>query len=160
MRPQSFLLPRGLRPLGIVFALCGIAFLIARFYFGIKPDVLEVKVFAVYSAYLDTKYFAVIKNQIAEEIGGALLLCGLFMVAFAKEKDENYRVSTIRLNSFLISTYCNALFLLLAILFIFGLGFVFVMMINLGFWLVVYIIVFRSLLYSDRRKKRRFALTE
>ena len=160
MKPHIFLLPRGLRPLGIVFTFCGIAILIARFYFGIKPDALEVKVFAVYSAYLDTKYFTMIKNQIAEEIGGVLLLCGLFIVAFAKEKDENDHINSIRLNSFFISMYCNAIFLLFAILFIFGLGFVYVMMINLGVWLVAYVAVFRILLYRDKRNRQRLVFNE
>lgn len=81
---SSYLLPGTLRIPGSIFLTAGLTLLILRFYYGIKPEWLELPVFAVYSAYLDVKYMTVIQNQLVEEFGGLLLLAGLYMIAFSK----------------------------------------------------------------------------
>ena len=49
----KFLLPAGFRFVGIIFFITGIVAGFFRFYLGVKPKLLNIKVFAVYSEYLD-----------------------------------------------------------------------------------------------------------
>jgi len=125
---------------------------IMRFYFGIKPDLLDQKVFAVYSVYLKTKTLKIESNQLIEEIVGLLLILGLLMIAFAREKDETPQISTIRLKAFFISFYINSAFLIFTILFTFGLAFIYMTVLNLVLPLSIYVIVFQILVGIERKK--------
>ncbi len=144
------LLPRWLRIPGYLLLVAGVALLIARFYFGIKPGFLEIKVFAFYSVYLDAKSMTVIQNQVAEELGVLMTLAGLFLVAFCKEANEGYEVNMVRLRSFFIAAYTTVVFLALAIIFTYGLGFAYMLVLNLFFWLAAYTISFRYIMYRKR----------
>jgi len=160
MKGHSFLIPRGFRPLGIVFIILGTALAIIRFRFGYKPAWLDMKVFALYSHYLDTKFMQVIKNQLIEEIAGVMLMLGLFIIAFTKEKNENEheneneKINIIRLKSFFIASYLNLIFILISLLFVFGMGFMYLLIFNMGLWLVFYILTFRLLLFKNRFKQK------
>jgi len=153
MKKSSILLPRGFRPVGIVFALAGVILLLIRFYYGVKPELFNIKVFAVFSSYLESKYFEVVRNQMIEEFGGILLLTGLFLTAFSREREEEKWMDPLRLRSFFITAYINIVFLILAILFTFGFGFVYMIILNLLLWLVIYIITFRILLFLNRDRE-------
>lgn len=150
----SFLLPRWLRSAAYLFIPAGAALLIARFSFGFKPEALEMKVFAVYSAYLEAKSMTIIQNQVIEEVGTLFLLFGLFTLAFTKEKNESELTNKARLSSFFISAYSTFFFLAFGILFTYGFGFAFIMTLNLFIWLVVYNISFRYFMYRMSAGKR------
>ncbi len=149
MKP-AILLPRGLRTPGYFFLTAGLLMLTARFYYGLKPEILSIKMFAVYSVYLEEKYMTVITNQFGEEIGELLLLTGLVAIAFTREREETELLSALRLRAFFLSTYINVVLTILAIIFTFGLGFVFVMILSPIMWLATYVVVFRSLVYKTR----------
>ena len=146
MRENSFLLPGRLRPLGFIFIGIGLILGIFRFYYGMKPDILNQKVFAFLSLYLEPFHFKFIKNQLLEEIAGLFLLFGLFLVAFTREKRENHRNNSLRLKSFFISTYLDFVFLVASIFFMYGLGFIYMMIIHLFLFLLIYNISFRILM--------------
>ena len=152
MRECLFLLPRKFRTLGFIFIGVGLILGIFRFYFGLKPDFLHQKVFAFLSLYLEPLYFKIIKNQLLEEIAGLFLLVGLFLTAFTREKKENPQYNSLRLKSFFISTYLDFAFLLASILFAFGIGFIYMMIIHMFLYLLIYIISFRILLVREGNK--------
>lgn len=152
MRELSYLLPRSFRFLGYIFTVAGTILGIMRFYFGLKPDMLDQKVFAVYSVYLKTKTLKIETNQLIEEIVGLLLILGLFMIAFAREKNENPHVNSIRLKAFFISFYVNTIFLIAFIIFTFGLAFIYMTILNLILPLSIYIITFRILVGIEINK--------
>jgi len=152
MKGFSYLLPKGFRFVGVVFTTVGTIVGIMRFYFGVKPDLLDQKVFAVYSVYLKTRTMKIESNQLIEEIVGLLLILGLLMIAFAREKDESSQISSVRLKSFFISFYINAAFLIFSILFTFGLAFIYMTVLNLVLPLSIYIIVFQIMAAIERKK--------
>jgi hypothetical protein len=152
MKHISFLLPGGFKLPGILFVISGAILAMVRFYWGVKPEFLNVKIFAIYSSFLQSKSFEVIQNQILEEIAGVLILSGLFMVAFAREERESYRINVLRLKSFFISAYLNTIFLLTALIFTFGIAFIYMMIISLISWLGIYVVSFRILMYKDNKK--------
>ena len=152
MRKLSYLLPGSFRFVGFIFTIAGTILGIMRYYFGIKPDLFDQKVFAIYSVYLKTKTLKIESNQLIEEIAGVLLILGLFMIAFAREKNENPQISSMRLKAFFISFYVNTVFLIVSISFTFGLAFIYMMIINLASQLLIYIISFRIMVGIENNK--------
>ena len=152
MKKLTYLLPRGFRFVGFIFTIAGTILGILRFYFGYKPDMLDQKVFALYSVYLKTRTLKVESNQLIEEIVGLLLIFGLFMIAFAREKDETPQVSAVRLKAFFISFYINTAFLIFSILFTYGLAFIYMTVLYFVLPLSVYIFAFQILAGIERKK--------
>jgi hypothetical protein len=145
-----FLLPRSFRFVGIFFFIIGLIIGIARFKFGLKPDFLDLKMFAFYSSYLETRYMEIIRNNMGEEFTGFFLIAGLFLIAFSREKDENEQKNELRLKAFFVAAWMNFLFLLVALFFTYGLAFIYMLMANMGISLLAYILVFRILLWQNR----------
>ncbi len=149
-----YLLPNKFNIIGVLLFVVGIIITIIRFYFGVKPDWLDIKVFAVYSSFLQTKYFTFITNNILEELSGLILLVGLVFIAFSKEKTENEIIEQIRIRSFFYSVYINILFTVFAFIFIFGLGFVYYLVLNMFVFLLLFIFIFRYNIYYYKKIKR------
>ena len=139
----KLLFPSKFRIVGLFLAVTGSILGIIRFYYGIKPEFFNLKVFAIYSKFLETKYFEIIPNHFSEEITGILILVGLVFIVFAKEQNENKSIDSIRLQSLVISVYLNSIFLILSLLFVFGIGFISVLIINMYSLLIIYLITFR-----------------
>lgn len=138
--------------MGITFFSLGLIIGMIRFYFGIKPEVLEIEVFAFCSSYLQTMFMQFISNNMIEELTGVFLISGLFMIAFSRERKEGAKMNAIRLKSFFISAYLNFLFLIISLFVTYGLAFVYMLMLNMGVSLLIYIIAFRILLFRSRSK--------
>jgi len=135
---------------GFLFLAGGIILGIARFHYSFKPDLLDMKMFAFSSSYIETKYMEFVKNNMSEEFTGLLIVSGLFLIAFSREKAENEMKSRLRLKAFFIAAYLNLLFLLVSLFFTFGFAFIFMLMANMVFSLLAYIIAFRFLLIRNR----------
>ena len=147
---MSLLLPKKLRIAGYIILLLGIILGITRFYFGIKLEILDIKVFAVYSNYFETNYFKVIPNHFSEEATALLLLVGLFLIVFTKEKIENDVISTLRLKSFILTFYVNTVLVALSFIFIYGFSFLNILVINVFSPLIIYILLFKSFQIKGR----------
>lgn len=152
MRKTRFLLPVNFRIVGITFIVTGIIAGFVRFYMNIKPKLLNVKVFALYSEYLDNKFMKVVSNNIGEEITILLIISGLFIVAFSREKAETEVLRDLRFSAFVASFYLSFVFIIGATLFTFGLAFIYMLVLNMSIPLVTYILAFRILLYRHNKK--------
>lgn len=147
----KFLLPAKFRFVGSIFFIAGIITGVFRFYLGIKPKILDARVFAVYSEYLDEKYMKLVNNNLGEEITLLLVLSGLFLIAFAKEKSEDEMVRYIRYQSLIISFYLSFIFLLAATFFTYGFAFLYMLILFSAIPMVSYIVIFRFHLYLYRK---------
>ena len=132
-KKSSILLPGNFRFAGIVFLLAGIFLGVVRFYFGIKPDILNMRPFAFYSSYIESKYIQFIGNNMSEEIVGLLILCGLFFIAFSRDKVETEVKTFYRIKALYLTVYAQLVFLILSFLFTFGFAFVYMLMANMVF---------------------------
>jgi uncharacterized membrane protein YfcA len=146
----TFLMPRNFRFVGIFFIVLGLILGISRFYFGNKPDMLDMKMFAFSSSFLDTRYMEFVRNNLSEELTGFFLIAGLFLLAFSREKEENEQKNKLRLKAFYITAYLNFLFLLVSLFFTFGFAFIYMLIANMGISLLLYLVVFRTLLIQNR----------
>lgn len=143
MKFNALLLSTKFKYPGLLLLIAGIILGIVRFYYGIKPDILEVKTFAVYSTYLDSKFMKIIGNNISEELVGIFLLTGLFLLAFARDSDENDTSIKLRIKSLFIALYTQCGFLLFSHVFTFGFAFVYMLMISSLLPFVMIILVYR-----------------
>jgi len=143
----KFLLPAKFRFVGSIFFIAGVITGIFRFYLGIKPKILDARVFAVYSEYLDEKYMKLVNNNLGEEITLLLVLTGLFLIALSKEKIENEMISNIRYQSLIISFYISFIFLLAATFFTYGFAFLYMLILFSAIPMASYIVIFRFHLY-------------
>ena len=135
----------------MILLIPAISLLFVRFSLGIKLEIFTFKVFAIYSSYLDTKYFELIDNHFSEEIGGILLLVALLIICFTKEKVELEYIAHVRLRSLLISIYVNTILLIIAFLSVFGFGFVKILMVNIYSPFIIYIFVFKISLWKSKK---------
>ena len=149
MSNSKILLPRWFRYPGIVLTLAGIIMTVIRFGYGLKPEFLEVKVFVVYAAYLQTSEFRTITNNISEEICGITLILGLFFLAFARFRNESDKIWDLRTKAFIYSLYTVTALLVFCLMFIYGWGFLMVMTANLFLYLLVYNIWFYTLIFRS-----------
>jgi len=137
------LLPRKLKIAGWIFFILGVILAVVRFYFGIKLSIFDIKVFAIYSNYFETNYFKVIQNHVSEEVTALFLLIGLLLIAFTKEKIEDEAISALRLKSLILTFYINTILIVLSFLFVYGFGFINIIVINIFSPLIIYIILFK-----------------
>ena len=151
MSKSGFLLPVGFRLMGIVFFITGILAGFTRFYLGIKPKLLNMKVFAVYSEYIDDKYLKVVQNNLGEEVTILFIITGLFMFAFSREKMENEIIQQIRYKSMIMSFYLSFLFLMAANFFTFGFAFIYMLIVYSAVPLLTFILLFQFHLYLYRK---------
>lgn len=149
MKINHYLLPARLRLLGFGLTLLGIIMLLAKYKFNYKPDFLNMKMFAIYSFYIETKTFSIVTNQMLEEFAGIILLCGLFLIAFSKEQVETELTNSIRLKAFILTAYFSLFFIIASALFFFGFGFVGALVAFAVAWLLFYLLTFKYLLYRS-----------
>lgn len=144
-------MPNGLRSVGVVLFIAGIILLILKYQFNYKPDFLDMKVFALYSFYIEAKTFTMITHQMIADIAGILLLTGLFIMSFTKEKKESDVLDLLRLKAFMLTAYVNLIYLIASILFFFGFGFVGALTLFMVVWLGSYLVIFRIMLHFSKR---------
>jgi hypothetical protein len=109
-----------------------------------EPAFLDWRVPAIYMDEIlgETTYFGWIENNVLNEMLAVLVILGSILVAFSKQRNEDEFISKIRLESLVWATYTNYIVLLLAFLFVFEMGFLWVMIFNMFTILLFFIIRF------------------
>ena len=153
MNISKYLMPNKLRILGIIFLTFGIILLILKYKFNYKPEFLNLKVFALYSFYIEAKTFSMITHQMIADIAGIFLITGLFILSFTKEKNESDGIDSLRLKAFILAAYVNLFYIISSILFFFGFGFVGALTLYSVIWIAIYFLIFRLLLFQKNKAK-------
>jgi len=138
--------------LGFFISISGIIAACLVYVLNLKPAFLDIKVFAVFSYYFDKKYFSVIENDIGEEIIIILILTGLFLISFSRLKIESDVSIGIRIKALILSVYINTIFLLFSTIFIYGIGFLAITVVNCFSLFMINIIVFAILLLKNKKQ--------
>ncbi len=109
--------------------------------------VINLPVLAVFSSFLEEKYFAVFTTNVTDELTLLLILGGMFLVVFSKDRIEedsdelSQQLFNLRSKSMFKAVYYNTIFLFFSIIFIFGQGFFWVMILNLLSVFALYLII-------------------
>ncbi len=136
---EQFLLAHRWRVPGYLSLLSG--GVLAVIYFTLNPR-LEAPVFAIFSSYIETKVFAVFRTNIFEELVLILLLAGLFLLAFTKEKHEKESYPAIRSKALFLAVISSTILMGISILFVFGSGFLGMAILNIYTTLIFYLLFF------------------
>lgn len=118
---------------------------------GFEKFKIDATVFAIFSDEIlgKSRYFSFIQTNITNTVVGILFIVGGLMVGFSKEKNEDEFIAKLRLSSLLWAVLVNYFLLLFAFLFIYGLGFLNVMLYNMFTVLIIFIIRFNYVLYRN-----------
>lgn len=145
------LLSNKFRVPGYVLILTGIVF--AVLYFTIKFR-FEVPVFALASSYLKTKYFTTFSTNFTDESIYLLLLAGFTLVVFSKEKNEKDIFTALRYKALVRTVIADIAFLIISIIFIYGSGFLVMVMINVFLPFLFYLLFFNLMKMKEIRKDK------
>jgi len=149
----TYLLPYYYKKIGWVLLLVSIV-LMAIMFTGFNMPFLNTTVFAISdtSLFQTQNTFAFIQNNIQDELISIFFILGAFFIGFSKRKEEDEYILRTRLESLVWATYLNYLILLLTIIFIYGLNFFHVLVINMFTTLVFFLIRFNWLLYKSKKE--------
>ncbi len=136
---KNFLLPHYFKTIGIILVLVGIVFLVLYLKFNLN---CTTNVFAVISVFLENRYFSITKTNIIDEIILILIIVGFGLIVFSKEKNEREHLNVLREKALTKALIANTLFILFSVLFIYGGGFIGIMISNLFSVFIFYLIYF------------------
>lgn len=139
-----FLFSNQLRPLGYILFVVGIViFCLGNIY---SSELLQWQI--------NNKTSGSQLETLTNDIMLLLLITGLILIAFTKEKIEDERVLQVRLDSLQWAVYCNYICLIICVIVFNGLAFFSVMVYNMFIPLVFFILRFRfKLIMYDRSSK-------
>jgi len=150
----NYLLPHQFKRIGwIIFVP---AMLLGIFFFAseVDPPFLNIHVFAFFDDGAifngdEDVIFGITKNNIFDELIGLSLIVSMVFIAFSRQKNEDEFIAKIRLESLVWATYVNYAILLIAILFVYGMAFFWIMVFNMFTILLFFIIRFNWALYKS-----------
>jgi hypothetical protein len=102
----------------------------------------SMRVFAIYSSFLQTKMFETFRTNFADELIMLLLIFGLSLIVFSKEKIEFENLDSARNKALARAFILNNLFLLFSVLFIYGSGFIAALVLKLISFSLLYLFFF------------------
>lgn len=121
MTPKLFLFPYRFRFYGLLSVLA--SFVFAYFYFwGGKPEFFNIKIFAIISSYLETRYFVFAQTNLLDELAAILFIAGIVAFSFSKSKNEKAEYNYFRIKALFYSIFITSGFWILSFLLIYGMA--------------------------------------
>ncbi len=151
---RNYLLPNKFATIGWLLFLPGLVLGLIFLIFEPDPQFLNIHLPAlVKQSFLGSpEYLTITENNISDEIIAVLLVLGLLIIAFSKEKHEDEFMEQMRLRSLVFATYVNFIVLLFAILFVYDMMFFWVLVFNMFTVLLVFVIRFKWAIYKSRKQ--------
>lgn len=103
---------------------------------------LELPVPAIISSFAETKFFTSYKTNVADELLIILLITGFSLIVFSKEKNETGQLRELRIRSLIRTALTDIFIILFATLFVYGSGFMAIIIMNLFLPFIIYLIFF------------------
>lgn len=149
----KFLLPNKLKYVGWIITIPAFVLMLLNLQCGFTFYFLDYTVKGLHKISFDNGLlFNIQFNNFTDEIGSLLLIIGLLLIAFSKEKDEDERISQLRLESLLWAVFINSVFIILSIILFYSELFLKIMAYNICTTLILFIIRFNLTIYIERKK--------
>ena len=103
---------------------------------------LELPVPAIISSFAETKFFTSYKTNVADELLIILLITGFSLIVFSKEKNETVQLRKLMIRSLIRTALTDIFSILFATLFVYGSGFMALIIMNLFLPFIIYLIFF------------------
>ncbi len=127
---------------GFILILAGTGLTVLYFGFDFR---FEMPVLAVFSSFMETRFFTTFRTNFADELIILLFISGFCLVVFSKEKNEREILREIRIRAVYKTIIIDILLLVFTTLFVFGGGFMAFIIINLILPFIIYLILFNIL---------------
>jgi hypothetical protein len=151
--PTKFLLPNRLKSVGWIIAIPAFILMILNLQFGFTFPFLDYAVKGLKNISFDNGFlFNIQYNNFTDEVGGVLLIIGLLLITFSKEKDEDEMISKLRLESLLWAVFINSVLIILSIILFYSGLFLKIMAYNICTTLILFIMRFNLTIYFERKK--------
>ena len=148
----KFLLPNRFKAWGWAIAIPAFILMISFLQFEFTFPFLDYSVQGTNSSPFDNGFlFDIRYNNFTDEAGGVLLMIGLLMIAFSKEKDEDEMISKLRLESLLWAVFVNSIFIMLSIIFLYNELFLKIMAYNIFTPLILFVTRFNLTISYERK---------
>lgn len=150
---KQILLPNRFKLIGWILlvpsALVGIFIMLTDFESKFQ---IQSKVFALYNDEIlgSNKHIGIISTDITNTLVGVVFIIGTMMVGFSKEKNEDEYIANLRLSSLMWAVWVNYVLLLLSFIFVYGMGFLHVMIYNMFTVLIIFIGRFNLILFKNK----------
>jgi hypothetical protein len=158
MSNKLLLFPYRTRFVGILLMLASLVFAYMYFWGG-KPNIFNIKVYALVSVYIEKRYFLFIKTNILDELAAIFFLVALVLISFSKEKTEKESFDTLRVKALILSLYITLSIWIISFLLIYGIAIFMVSSIIFILFFIVYNILFRYFLFKQKVLASRLKYT-
>ena len=148
---KNFLLPYYYKAIGVILVLIAIVFSVLYLKFDLN---YTIPVFAIVSIYLETKFFVISQSNFIDEITLILFVLGFGLIVFSKEKNEFEFLCVLREKALVRATIVNAFIMLFSIIFIYGGGFLGILVLNLFSVFIFYLFFFYVSLKKRNQETR------
>jgi len=150
MEPRIILLPYKMRFIAVALLICaGISAYL--YFYGGRPEFFNIKIFAIISVYLETRYFVIAQTNILDELAAILFLTSILTFSFSKLKSEKTEYNSLRINALICSIFITSVFGVLSVLLIYGMAVFLVSSSLFFFFLISYNVIFYYLVFKNRR---------
>lgn len=127
--------PKEFKITGLCPVSCTIVLSVVYFVYGFQ---ITMPVIAVFTSYIN----------VAVELILLLFIPGFFMFSYAKEKDERQCLRAVRIKAVNQSIFIYTFWLIFSVMFVFGKGFLSILVLNIVLPFVIYLILF----YTKKNK--------
>lgn len=136
-------------------ALMALALPFAYLYFwGGKPEIFNIKIFAIVTTYVETRYFVLSQTNILDELAAILFISGIALVSFSKEKYEQEHFETLRVKALINAMFYTLILWLLSFLFVYGMAIFIVSFFVFIVFLLIYNLLFRIYVLKDKKQNK------
>lgn len=154
IRCEIPLLPHRFRYVGYVFLT--VSLLTGWLYFfGGRPALFEIPVFAVVTSYIETRWFVQAQTNVLDEMAVITLLAGLIFIAFSKELNEMETVVSARIKSLFYAVYGTIGVCIAVYLTVFGWPSIVLLSGAFVLFLILFFVLFRLSLLKNRVEVQR-----
>lgn len=121
MEYKIFLFPYKTRVTAILLLI--LSAVCTYFYFwGGKPEIFNIKIFALVSVYLETRYFVIAQTNVLDEMAAILFITGIALFSFSKLKKEMPGYNQLRVKALFYSIFITLIIWILCFLLIYGIA--------------------------------------
>lgn len=150
---SRFLLPHSWRKTGIILFLIGLGFFIADQWLNVQfltwRNLRPIETQTLSGPAVDENF--------ADEIKMLLILFGLLIIAFTKERIEDEYIAQQRLDSLQWAIYVNYAIFVVCVLAVYGVNFFTVTIYNVFTPLIIFIVRFRWMMYRASKQQLEVA---
>ena len=129
------------------FILIFIGLILTILYFSVEFR-FEMPVLAVFSSYVETRFLTTFSTNFADELILLILLAGFSLVVFSKEKKGFDFFQSLRIKALVKTAIINVAFLIFSVMFIYGNGFIMVLILNMFFPFILYLVIFNFMKFK------------